>query len=139
MLRAPDVRVFRAAHPAHPREESQLDALKRTGIFNIIALGNGEIIIKTIVEESTINQTQIVRSGPMSEADVSNLPIPKFPDTSDYFPPLYMPTLVTKGCFWGKCAFCDYVRLDDLGGRRYIARPVTEVLRVTGVGESATS
>lgn len=125
----PDCRIILGGSQINLLEESQLEALKRTGLFNIIALGNGEIIIKAIVCEPTTNQTRIVRSGPMSETEISNLPTPDFPDTSDYFPPLHMPVLATKGCFWGKCTFCDYVRLDDLGPMHYIARPVTEVLK----------
>jgi biotin synthase-like enzyme len=127
----PRCRIILGGSQINLLEESQLDALEQTNIFDAIAAGDGETIIKSIVEESSVNHTttRLVRSGIIDESGISNLPTPRFADTSAYFPPLSLPILATKGCFWGKCAFCDYVRLSNLGKKRCICRPVDEALR----------
>ncbi len=126
----PGCRIILGGSQINLLGESQLAALKEIDVFNVIAVGDGEIIIKSAVEALSRNQhtSRIIRSGPIDETKLSQLPPPQFPDTADYFSPFYLPVLVAKGCFWGKCTFCDYTRLSDLGGKRYISRPVSEVL-----------
>lgn len=57
---------------------------------------------------------------------MKGLPFVEFDHSINYKVAAY-PVLVTKGCYWDKCTFCDYVLMGDLGDDRYMARPVEEV------------
>jgi hypothetical protein len=60
---------------------------------------------------------------------LNNLPLPVFNEEEL---PLYesrsLPVNVTRGCYWGKCTFCDYVKLMAPGQSRYIGRNVKLVV-----------
>jgi hypothetical protein len=60
---------------------------------------------------------------------LNDLPLPVFNEEEL---PLYetrsLPVNVTRGCYWGKCTFCDYVKLMAPGQSRYIGRNVKLVV-----------
>jgi hypothetical protein len=60
---------------------------------------------------------------------LNDLPLPAFNEEEL---PLYetqsLPVVVTRGCYWGKCTFCDYVKLMAPGQSRYIGRNVKLVV-----------
>jgi hypothetical protein len=60
---------------------------------------------------------------------LNDLPLPSFNEEEL---PLYesrsLPVNVTRGCYWGKCTFCDYVKLMAPGQSRYIGRDVKLVV-----------
>lgn len=60
---------------------------------------------------------------------LNDLPLPAFNEEEL---PLYesrsLPVNVTRGCYWGKCTFCDYVKLMAPGQTRYIGRDVKLVV-----------
>jgi hypothetical protein len=60
---------------------------------------------------------------------LNDLPLPAFNEEEL---PLYesqsLPVVVTRGCYWGKCTFCDYVKLMAPGQSRYIGRDVKLVV-----------
>jgi hypothetical protein len=60
---------------------------------------------------------------------LNDLPLPAFNEEEL---PLYasrsLPVNVTRGCYWGKCTFCDYVKLMAPGQSRYIGRNVKLVV-----------
>src|SRR5262245_2672813 len=60
---------------------------------------------------------------------LDDLPLPAFNEEEL---PLYetqsLPIVVTRGCYWGKCTFCDYVKLMAPGQSRYIGRNVKLVV-----------
>lgn len=133
-------KALRAAMPALPilvggsqinlLETSQIEGLKDTGLFDAIFIGNGETEVADLFETHSKRTgiCDVVRSGPITSRQLDTLPAPHFTDLERYFEPLTLPTLVTKGCFWGQCAFCDYVRLSNLAGKRFIARTPARVL-----------
>jgi len=105
---------------------SQIAELAKAKLFNAISIGNGEQTISkliTVPMDAYNDGCHIVRSPSMSRQELEAIPSPAFADTTQYFAPLALPVLVTKGCYWGKCTFCDYPRLSNLGGLRFI--PVT--------------
>jgi hypothetical protein len=57
-------------------------------------------------------------------------PCPSFAeqDIGLYFPPRVLPVYVTKGCYWGKCTFCDYTKLNTPTSRRWVERTVPRVI-----------
>ncbi|WP_281930876.1 B12-binding domain-containing radical SAM protein [Roseibium album] len=138
-------KALRAAMPALPilvggsqinlLETPQIEGLKDTGLFDAIFIGNGETAIASLFETRAkrTGTCDIVRSGPITSSQLDMLPAPQFTELGRYFVPLRLPTLVTKGCFWGQCTFCDYVRLSNLAGKRFIARTPARVLEeITG-------
>lgn len=110
--------------------DDQVRALNETGLFDGIVVGNGEMVIVDAVRSlRTLGaQAGVIRSGPITSDDLGALPPPAFANTDAYFRPLRIPVLAQKGCYWGRCTFCDYVRLADLGGRRYVSRSHMSVL-----------
>lgn len=114
-------------------DDSQLELLSKNNLFDRISVGNGEQTIGNLIQSYNAHHipcdSKIVRSGSMCKEEINSIPEPIFDnDLSEYLYPISLPVLVTKGCYWGKCTFCDYPRLSDLGGKRYIARDVKLVL-----------
>jgi radical SAM superfamily enzyme YgiQ (UPF0313 family) len=110
-------------------QPAQIDLLAGSGLFDEILTPNGETAIINLVHSAKRRLRAKVSTAPaIALIDLKNLPLPEFDEISLYFHPITIPVLATKGCYWGKCAFCDYVRLSDIGAKRYLARPVDEVL-----------
>lgn len=66
--------------------------------------------------------------APDPPPDVRRLPPPDFSDLplDDYLSPRrVLPLLTTRGCYWGRCAFCTH---DHLYRNRYRPKPVQQVL-----------
>jgi len=62
--------------------------------------------------------------------DLSALPAPDFeglPLDKYFAPALVLPYDPTRGCYWGKCAFCQY-GLTESGTARYRERPTAQVV-----------
>ncbi len=69
-----------------------------------------------------------------SAQDLSSLPAPDFdglPLHRYFAPKVVLPYDPTRGCYWGKCAFCHY-GLADAGTARYRERPLQTVVRHLG-------
>ena len=60
----------------------------------------------------------------------NDLPTPSFEpeDLRLYYAPLVLPVFVTKGCYWGKCTFCDYTKLAAPSPKRWVEREVDKVV-----------
>lgn len=126
---APETPILLGGSQINLLQPSQIAILTYSGLIDGILTTNGEFAIGDLVRSA--NRSPIARvttSGPLAAADLQGLPHPVFDDVGLYLGPLTIPVLATKGCYWGKCSFCDYVRLSDLGGARYLARPVKDVL-----------
>ncbi len=104
--------------------DTQIDLLAKSGLFDRISVGNGEQTIFTMIDDhiQSCHDTVVYRSGSMNAIQINKLPFPKFEPIERYFKPITIPVLVTKGCYWGKCTFCDFPKLSNLGGKAYIAR-----------------
>jgi radical SAM superfamily enzyme YgiQ (UPF0313 family) len=53
------------------------------------------------------------RSGWHTPPPMDELPVPLFKpsELSSYLHPVQLPVYVSKGCYWGRCKFCDYTKL----------------------------
>lgn len=60
--------------------------------------------------------------------DAFPCPVFEESDIGLYYPPRVLPVYVTKGCYWGKCTFCDYTKLNTPSPRRWVERTVPHVL-----------
>jgi len=132
----PTARVLLGGSQINLLEPSQLQLLSDSGLFDAISVGNGEQtilrIVSEVMDDSAVGApplaSRVYRSGPMTSAECDALPTPLFEPLDDYLAPRTVPVLVTKGCYWGQCTFCDYPRLSDLGGRRFVQRSPARVL-----------
>ena len=73
------------------------------------------------------NRFRIASNRPAPPANLSQLPIPDFTDLSlnrYYSPRPYLPVLTSRGCYWGKCAFCSH----HISGNTFRQRKASEVV-----------
>jgi len=72
-----------------------------------------------------VQKTAWCQPPPMSE-----LPCPAFNEyeLKRYTRPRVLPVYISKGCYWGKCKFCDYTKLYTPGQAKTTFRPVDKVI-----------
>ncbi len=101
-----------------------LEELIRFKLFNVIFTGYAEDKIADVVEHCPDDFcTEITTGSPATSKMLDQLPYTEFDNMDEYDLPS-LPVMVNKGCYWGKCTFCDYTLMGDLGGLRYISRSV---------------
>lgn len=109
-------------------EKSQINLLKENIKADLIFQGYAEDDLCKLVEAIGLNVKPLVIQGSTSTREkMKGYPHVKFDYSLNYNGAENYPVLVTKGCYWGKCEFCDYILMGDLGGERFLARPVEEV------------
>ncbi len=65
--------------------------------------------VSNLIYRDDIGEIVINKIG--SSPDINNLPCPEFDDErfDQYFWPVpVLPLLTSRGCYWGRCAFCDH-------------------------------
>ena len=71
----------------------------------------------------------VLRTASAKRLHPNNLPAPEFDDEElGLYRDLALPVYVTRGCYWGKCTFCDYVKLYTPGQPRVLARDAEKVV-----------
>ncbi len=69
-----------------------------------------------------------LQRGPEHSEDLAALPCPDFRDldlTGYLLPQAVLPLLTSRGCYWGRCAFCGHHQ--SYGKRRFRARPAARL------------
>lgn len=128
-LRMPEMPILLGGSQINLLESAHIEILAQSGLFDSILTPNGEPAILDLVKTAARRPTAaVVSARALTHDDLIGLPHPTFDSVDLYFRPLTIPVLATKGCYWGKCTFCDYVRLSDIGTKRYLARSVEETL-----------
>lgn len=98
--------------------------ISRFKFFNVVFTGFAEEKISQVIEECSDEFfTEPVTGSTATTKLLDSLPQTQFDGMENYDNPL-IPVMVNKGCYWGKCSFCDYILMGDLGGFRYISRSV---------------
>jgi hypothetical protein len=101
------------------------------GPFETVILGEGEQRLLQVVRDLDNGKATVgVLQGTLTR-DLGALPPPDFKGLplNDYFSPAaVLPYDATRGCYWGKCAFCHY-GLAEKGTAPYRERPVPQVAR----------
>lgn len=104
--------------------EELISDLSRFKLFNEVFTGFAEEKISDLVENCSSKFFSEPLSGTVATTKMlDSLPLVNFDGMNLYEKPL-LPVMVNKGCYWGKCSFCDYILMGDLGGLRYISRSV---------------
>lgn len=104
-----------------------ISEISRFKFFNTVFTGFAEEKISQVIEECTSEFfTEPVTGSTATTKMLDALPLTQFDDMENYDNPL-LPVIVNKGCYWGKCSFCDYILMGDLGGFRYISRSIDVV------------
>ncbi|MBM4053921.1 MAG: hypothetical protein FJ264_04435 [Planctomycetes bacterium] len=126
---SPETSIWLGGSQVNLLEITQISALESSNLFDLISIGNGEKTIQQFALQTDQEKKRgVLHSGPMARGDLNKLPVPLFEGLNQYFHPVSLPVLVTKGCYWGKCTFCDYPRLSDIGDKRYIDRDPETVI-----------
>ncbi len=110
--------------PLAPDEAERLRAP-----FDALVLFEGEQALLGLVDAVRRGERPagVVRGTPVT--DLATLPAPDFADlsASPYLAPrLVLPYDASRGCYWGRCAFCHY-GLAECGTARYRGRPPERV------------
>ncbi|WP_165448659.1 B12-binding domain-containing radical SAM protein [Rhizobium leguminosarum] len=125
----PDTEIWLGGSQINLLHESQIERIVESRHFDRISIGNGEqTILRMLADFNTASNETLYHSGSMNFVEINKLPPAIFPSLDEYIQPITLPVLATKGCYWGKCTFCDFPQLSDLGGRAYIARSPENVL-----------
>jgi hypothetical protein len=96
-------------------------------LCNAVALGLPVADVPNLVRaqpDGTVTKTASAKPLHPNE-----LPPPEFDDDElRLYKSLTLPVFVTRGCYWGKCTFCDYVKLYTPGQPRVLARDPQRVV-----------
>lgn len=126
--RSPKTVIFLGGAQISLLDSKQIKTLVDHSKVDLIFQGYAEGDIVSIVEKFGLSEKPIaIMGGTSSRESMKGMEHVKFEFDKSYNHNRRYPVLVTKGCYWGKCEFCDYVLMGDLGKDRYIARPVEEV------------
>ena len=125
----PETKLILGGSQINLLSDYQIRTLIESKLFECISIGHGELVLSDIIETATHGQSgsSVIKSRAIKNTDLRNMPSASFEKLTDYWEPLMLPVLVTKGCYWGQCEFCDYVRLGEIDGGRFAARPSKEV------------
>jgi hypothetical protein len=95
-------------------DEKDIEFISKQGIFDVTAKGNFDQEITGLIRSISKNKyKKIIHAQNEKCCSTDKFPKVDFGDTEKYFLPLTLPVLVSKGCWWGKCVFCDYRRLNE--------------------------
>ncbi len=100
------------------------------GPFDSAVLYEGEEMLLALVRMLAGGQTPPRVLTGKRNTDLSRLPSPDFaglPLDKYLSPELVLPYDPTRGCYWGKCAFCHY-GLSPLGTAAYRERPIDRIV-----------
>ncbi|MBY0515322.1 MAG: radical SAM protein [Bacteriovoracaceae bacterium] len=101
-----------------------VNEIKDLKLFNVFFSGFAEEKIAEVIRQCPEDFFSEVTYGSVATSKMLDaIPYTDF-DELDKYAVLRIPVLVNKGCYWGKCSFCDYILMGDLGGFRYISRSV---------------
>lgn len=101
-----------------------IQELSRMKLFNLVFTGFAEETISDVVEScDDAYFTKPVTGTTATHKMLDSLPYTEF-DHIEAYENLFLPVMVNKGCYWGRCTFCDYILMGDLGGARYVSRSV---------------
>jgi len=110
----------------HPAEK----IVQLLGPFDSVVLYEGEKMLLELVRMLAAGQNPPRVLIGRRDTDLSRLPAPDFaglPLDKYFSPELVLPYDPTRGCYWGKCAFCHY-GLSPRGTSVYRQRPLDRVV-----------
>jgi radical SAM superfamily enzyme YgiQ (UPF0313 family) len=122
--KSPSTKILLGGAQVSLLPEELLQEIARFKLFNLVFTGFAEEKISEAIEACPDSYfTEPMHGSTATTPMLDALPYTHFDEFEHYENPM-MPVLVNKGCYWGKCSFCDYILMGDLGGFRYISRTV---------------
>lgn len=122
--KSPETKVILGGAQVSLLPQELLDEIARFKIFNLVFTGFAEEKISDVIENCPDSYfSEPMQGSTATTVMLDSLPYTQF-DEFETYEECMMPVLVNKGCYWGKCSFCDYILMGDLGGFRYISRSV---------------
>lgn len=123
-LRSPSTHVILGGAQVSLLPKELIEEISRYKMFNLVFTGFAEEKIAEVIESCPDTYfTEPMTGSTATTKMLDALPQVQFDGMENYDNPL-IPVMVNKGCYWGKCSFCDYILMGDLGGFRYISRSV---------------
>ena len=96
-------------------------------LCNAVALGLPVADVPNLVR--ALPDGTVTKTASAKPLHPNDLPPPEFDDDElRLYKSLTLPVFVTRGCYWGKCTFCDYVKLYTPGQPRVLARDPQRVV-----------
>ena len=123
-LKSPSTHVILGGAQVSLLPKELINEIARYKMFNLVFTGFAEEKISDVIENCPDTYfTEPMTGSTATTKMLDALPQVQFDGMENYDNPL-IPVMVNKGCYWGKCSFCDYILMGDLGGFRYISRSV---------------
>lgn len=113
-------------------EPEQLEQLNALGLFDKVCVGYYEADIVALIKQQASDATsEVYRAKAITRDSLHRLPRVAFnrDEIRMYFKPLELPVLATKGCYWGKCTFCDYAKMASYCQPAYLVRDAKHIFR----------
>ncbi|HBX50681.1 MAG TPA: hypothetical protein DEH02_06370 [Bacteroidales bacterium] len=127
----PHVKIIIGGSQINLLGSEALNLFLQCNLFDCVCKGDFtseiEPLLEKIVQKSDIKYT-MYEAAPVSTQVIENIPACKYKELSGYYAPVTFSVLVSKGCYWGKCVFCDYKKLSFLKEKQYCVRPVDKVI-----------
>lgn len=106
-------------------EPEQIEQVRSLELIDKICVGYYEGKLAELITShvpgsgSTVHRPKTIR-----KESIQSLPRVTFnrDEIPMYFEPLELPVLATKGCYWGKCTFCDYAKMAAYCSPGYLVR-----------------
>jgi len=103
--------IIGGALTSHLRNDKIKRFIQENNIDYLIA-GEGENTLPNLIQKMEQTNPGFIRTKPILNLD--KLPIPNFDQfkLKEYFSPIIdLPIQMSRGCAWGKCAFCNHHKL----------------------------
>lgn len=106
----PDVKIILGGSQITLLTPEQLNALEKDSLFDFIICGDGEASLPSLLKNMShqLSLNKIIKAEAIDKKTFAQIPSPEFLNFDEYFNPRFIPILISKGCHWGKCSFCDY-------------------------------
>ena len=122
--KSPNTKILLGGAQISLLPDELIQELSRMKLFNLVFTGFAEEKISEVVESCDESYFSTPVSGTTATHKLlDSLPYTEF-DHIEAYENLFLPVMVNKGCYWGRCTFCDYILMGDLGGARYVSRSV---------------
>ena len=132
---APEITIVFGGSFLNLQPEEELRRLASFGCIDAVIRQEGEMPLLTLANQirqehgldfSKISGAIYQHAGKVQSTerapapDIDQLGLPSFnaDELGKYMGPVVLPIMVSKGCYWGKCKFCDYVNLQSGNGNQ---------------------
>ena len=127
----PGVKIIIGGSQVNLLGQEAHDLFLQCNLFDCICRGDFTSEIETLLEkivQKSDTKCTIYEAALVSAQIIENIPACKYKELPRYFAPVTFSVLVSKGCYWGKCVFCDYKKISFLKEKQYCVRHLDKVI-----------